>query len=59
MKILVLVLTLSTFLLPCGEVAAEEAPIYESLSEVSIGRVFFSAAQRARLDRLRGTSGIG
>lgn len=37
---------------------AEEAPIYESLSEVSIGRVFFTAKQRAHLDSLRGKSGV-
>lgn len=36
---------------------AEAMPIYESLSEVSIGRVFFSKSQRAYLDRIRGQRG--
>ena len=38
-------------------VAAEDNPVYESLSDVSIGRVFFSTSQRTRLDRLRGSRG--
>lgn len=38
---------------------AEEPPVYESLSEVSVGRVFFTASQRAYLDSLRGKSNVG
>ena len=32
---------------------AEDQPLYEDLADVSIGDVFFSAAERARLDRQR------
>ena len=33
--------------------AAEDAPVYESLSGLPIGRVFFTPAERERLDQQR------
>lgn len=38
-------------------VSAEDEPIYESLSDVTIGRVFFTTSQRTHLDSLRGKRG--
>lgn len=58
MKKLLLSVFIASFVLSSGSAVAEEAPIYESLADVSIGRVFFTASQRANLDRLRGTSGV-
>ena len=37
-------------------VVADDAPVYESLSDVAIGPVFFTDTERDRLDRLRGKS---
>lgn len=39
-----------------GTSIADDEHFYESLPEVSIGKVFFSPAQRARLDQRRGTA---
>lgn len=56
MKIGLRILVLSILILQALPTVADEAPIYESLTEVTIGRVFFSEKQRANLDRLRGKS---
>lgn len=40
-------------LTPIASQADEEKSIYESLPDVTIGRVFFSPEQRARLDKQR------
>lgn len=37
-------------------VAAEESPVYESLANVEIGRIFLSPAQRSSLDKRRGSA---
>ena len=36
--------------------AAEESPVYESLANVEIGRIFLSPAQRSSLDKRRGNA---
>ncbi len=51
----VLLLTMTFGTLP---VAAEDAAVYESLSDVTVGRIFFSTAQRERLDTSRSTRGM-
>ena len=38
---------------------ADEASVYESLSDVPIGRVFFSPEQRVYLDKNRGATALG
>lgn len=40
-------------------VSADDAPVYESLSDVPIGRVFFSPRQRIQLDKNRGAAEHG
>ncbi|MEL7185563.1 MAG: hypothetical protein AAFN50_03870 [Pseudomonadota bacterium] len=57
MRNIVWVLCATLALFAALPVVADEAPIYESLSDVSIGRVFFSTSQRAYLDRIRGKRG--
>jgi hypothetical protein len=39
-----------------GAAVADDATVYESLSDVPIGRVFFSPTQRIRLDKNRGVT---
>ena len=37
-------------LMPCAPAVADEFEVYESLADISIGRVFLSPLERARLD---------
>ncbi|MCH9695690.1 MAG: hypothetical protein K0U72_14340 [Gammaproteobacteria bacterium] len=48
-----LILLGGIMLLPVAADAEDEKSIYESLPDVTIGRVFFSPEQRARLDKQR------
>jgi|GEM_PF-4114524 len=45
--------------MPLESVNANDAPVYESLADVPIGRVFFSPRQRIQLDKNRGTTKHG
>ncbi len=42
---------------PQGSIASDDEGIYESLADVSIGKVFFSPDKRQAIDRNRGSSG--
>ena len=58
MRNVILLPVIAALMLLSLPAAAEEKPIYESLSDVTIGRVFFSAKQRSQLDALRGKTGV-